>query len=81
MTTRAYCPPGRRSDATWALAVAGESVDRLSEHPWLDGGTVIVTRDVPPPPLPVMFDVTPRLPAWLFRPVIVSRPSPLIAGI
>lgn len=81
MTTRAYCSPGRRGDAIWALAVAGESVDRLHEHPWLDGGTVIVTRDVPPPPLPVVFDVAPRLPAWLYRPAVVNHPLPLIAGI
>jgi len=53
---RALCAPGRRDDATWALAVAGESVKKLSEHPWLKDGTVIVMNDVPLPrpefPLP-----------------------------
>lgn len=63
--TRAFCSPGRRHDATWALAVNGQSVDRLSETPILEGGTVVVARDVPLP-MPEVPMFTPALPPRSF---------------
>lgn len=81
---RAYCSPGGRHDATWTLAVKGESVDKLSETPLLDPGTVVVARDVPLPMPKIEFPEPINLRAMaLFQsaPILDVRRLPLISGI
>jgi hypothetical protein len=52
----AYCAPGGRAAAAILLAMRGEEVARIVEHPWLEGATSIyvvaqdpldLTRDLP----------------------------------
>jgi hypothetical protein len=44
----AYCAPGRRYAAALALALKGEQVERITEHPWLEGRTDVIVMAEPP---------------------------------
>jgi hypothetical protein len=44
----AYCAPGQHFAAALTLALKGEQVERIREHPWLEGRTdVLVMRRKP----------------------------------
>jgi len=45
---KAYCAPGGRALAELVLAMHGDAVEEIIEHPWLtDDGEVILVADLP----------------------------------
>jgi len=51
---RAYCAPGRHADAAATLAINGESVASLTEHPYLEEAPrSSSSRNLPSSPLPM----------------------------
>jgi hypothetical protein len=38
----AYCAKGRKAAAALTLALRGEKVSEISEHPWLDGDQIVL---------------------------------------
>lgn len=54
----AYCAPGKRFAAAFALMLKGEQVARIIEHPWLEGSSDAIVMSEPPDfsgPLPFQF--------------------------
>jgi hypothetical protein len=54
----AYCAPGRQFTAALTLALRGERVAEIVEHPWLPGSTDVLIVN------------TAEITAWLDRPVV-----------
>ena len=41
----AYCPPGKGAVTRLALSLKGYDVERVTEHPWLEGLGVILVAE------------------------------------
>jgi len=44
----AFCAPGRRADAAATLAIKGERVEAIVEHPYLAGASEVIVVAEPP---------------------------------
>lgn len=77
----AYCAPGRQFAAALALALRGERVAEIVEHPWLEGSTdvlVVNTAEIELVDRPVTFNPAPdRLSAFDRLLSGHCRPGPL----
>lgn len=71
----AYCAPGRHDVAALALALKGETVGEIREHPYLEGfdGILVCT---PPDEKPIPWPATYTGPAMV-GPMAFAPPSPL----
>jgi hypothetical protein len=74
----AYCAPGRQFTAALTLALKGERVAEIREHPWLEGSAdvlVVNTAEIEHVDWPVVFGPGPERPP-LFDRLLLSRCSP-----
>jgi hypothetical protein len=71
----AYCAPGRHDAAALVLALKGETVSEIREHPYLEGydGILVCT---PPDEKPIPWPATYTGPSMVM-PLPIASPSPL----